>query len=154
MKKLFWLIPYMMILVLVFYNVASAVEIGIKWKDEDPNCTTGEDCYQIGDIISIKENNAWWGSSFDPRLDPNSDFVIFQITDLTMQEALASQWNQPLYNITDPENPIIIKKRQFNIDKVGKVPQNIINYIENNDGFIVTDKATVNGWLHNKEGEL
>lgn len=151
MKKLFWL--YVVILVLGFYNVASAVEIAIKWQDESAGCD-GSDCYQIGDIIAIQENDSWWGSSFDPRLDPNSDFVIIQITDLTLEEALASQWNQPLYNITDPENHIIIKRRQFRIDKDGKIPNNIKKFINNNDGFIQTDKATVNGWLGNKEGLL
>ena len=147
MKKLI-LFVYAVILVLGFYNVASAVEVAIKWCDQNTSAT-----YEIGDIIMAQENDTHWGG-LDPRLYPDNCFLIVQITDLTMEEFQASQWNQPLFNITDPQNPVVLKKRQFQIDKNNKIPKNIINFINNNDGFIVADKATVNNWINNKEGQF
>ena len=51
MKKLI-LFVYAVILVLGFYNVASAVEVAIKWCDQNTSAT-----YEIGDIIMAQEND-------------------------------------------------------------------------------------------------
>ena len=109
--------------------------------------------FEVGDIIDIKEDGQSWGGS-DPRINPLSCLVIIQVTDMTLAEFMDTQWAQPQYNLTDPDNPFRIRKRQFKIDKNDKIPNNIINYIENNDGFVQFDKATLNNWITDKDGQL
>ena len=141
MKKLLWL--YVVILVLGFYNVASAVEIAIKWIDN------GRGNFEIGDIVAVKENGENWGG-VDPRINPESSLVIVQITDMTYAELTELGWARSVFDETDPDNRVRLLKRKSKIDKDGKIPNNIINYIKNNNGFIVTDTATVTNWITHK----
>jgi len=115
MKKLLWL--YVVILVLGFYNVASAVEIAIKWIDN------GRGNFEIGDIVAVKENGENWGG-VDPRINPESSLVIVQITDMTYAELTELGWARSVFDETDPDNRVRLLKRKSKIDKDGKIPNN------------------------------
>ena len=141
MKKLIFL--YALILLLGFYNIASAVEVAIRWIDN------GRGNFEIGDIVAVKDNGANWGG-VDPRINPESSLVIVQITDMTRAELAELGWASSVFDNTDPDNRVRILKRKSKIDKDGKIPNNIKNYIANNDGFIVTDTATVTNWITHK----
>ena len=141
MKKLIFL--YALILLLGFYNVASAVEVAIRWIDN------GRGNFEIGDIVAVKENGENWGG-VDPRINPESSLVIVQITDMSKAELTELGWARPVFDNTDPDNRVLLLKRKSKLDKDGKVPKNIKNFINNNNGFIVTDTATVTNWITHK----
>ena len=133
------------ILVLGFYTVAPASEVLIFW-DVPPAGSS----YEQYDIVQVQLDDSYWGG-VDPRRNASSQFIIVQLTGLSIEDF--TQYFQPLWDMTDPESPIMIKKRQFKFDRK-KIPQNIVNYINNNNGFVVVSESQWNSYITNKEGQL
>lgn len=148
MKKAL-LIIYAVILVIGFYNVANAFEAAIRWKPYPDTQPVSEE----GDIIQILDDGAWWGNAIDPRINPNSNYIIIQVTGIPADDPAVSQYFAALWDRTDPDNLILIKNRQFKFDGQ-KIPQNVINQINNNNGFLAVTEAQWNNFITNKEGLL
>ena len=143
MKKVVLLAVMLLALAINCY----AAEVAIMWNWESPE----PDGYKFGDIVAVLPDGSAWGTSIDPRINPESRFIIVQITGVPVADF--NQYFQPLYDWTDPENPVLIKKRQFKLDE-GKVPQNIKNNISKNNGFVTITIDQWNAFITNKEGQL
>ena len=139
MKRILFAILFFVLSV----QIASAVEVAIRWIDN------GRGNLEIGDIVAVKENGENWGG-VDPRINPESSLVIVQITDMSKAELTELGWARPVFDNTDPDNRVLLLKRKSKIDKGNKIPNNIKNFINNNNGFIVTDTATVTNWITHK----
>ena len=143
MKKLLLATAFL----LTFVSVASGAEIAIMWNWESDDAMG----YKLGDIVAVMPDDTSWGTQVDPRINPNSRFIIVQITGLPVDDF--NQYSQALYDWTDPENPVMLRKRQFKFDE-GKIPQNILKKIEQQNGFIIVTPEMWNNFIGNKEGTL
>jgi len=148
MKKILMII-YAAILIIGFVNVANAFEAAIRWKPY-PDYQPVSD---LGDIIQIFDDGFGWGNAIDPRINPNSNYIIIQVTGVPADDPAVRQYFKALLDETDPDNVIVIKNRQFKFDGT-KVPQNVINQINNNDGFFIVTGTQWNNFITNKEGQL
>lgn len=64
-------------------------------------------CYKLGDVVQVFED----GTPFvNPPAPP---FYIVEITGLS--KALAEKYTQPQVDLTDPENPIMVRRRKYGI---------------------------------------
>lgn len=152
MKKI---LGFVICLMFVASN-AFAFEAAIRWQPYPAGNTTSE----IGDVIQIFDDGADWGTSIDPRINPNSNYIIVQVTGVPADDPAVVQYFERLTGCCN-ESPIpgeepqsfVIKKRKYKFDQL-KIPQNIINYIENNDGFVVVTEVQWNNYITSKAGQL
>ena len=89
---------------------------------------------QIGDIVVIKPNGWEWG-----REETLPNYYIIKVPNISVEEAEYA--TQSLMDTTDPEKPVMLKKRKY------QIPQSIINQLNNNDGVITTQVDST--WLAN-----
>jgi len=127
--------------VLALTNTAYAFEVAIRWTTPNPGSE-----YEIGDVVMALEDNADWGTSIDPRINPASNFRLIQVTGVPAESA--TQYFQELYTYEHPN----WKKRQFKFDDL-KVPANILNTLDR-DGIIYATIEQWNTFITNKEGLL
>jgi len=76
---------------------------------------------ELGDIVVIKSNGWTWGNE-----EGLPNYYILKVPNLTIEDA--SHLTQSLVDDSDPEHPIIKKKRRY------QIPQQIISHLNNNDG--------------------
>jgi len=89
---------------------------------------------QLGDIVVIKPNGWVWG-----REETLPNYYIIKVPNISVEEAEYA--TQSLMDNTDPEKPVMLKKRKY------QIPQQIINQLNNNDGVITTQVDST--WLAN-----
>jgi len=89
---------------------------------------------QLGDIVVIKPNGWTWG-----REETLPNYYIIKVPNISVEEAEYA--TQALMDNTDPDNPVTLKKRKY------QIPQSIINQLDNNDGVITTQVDST--WLAN-----
>ena len=66
---------------------------------------------QIGDIIVVRPDGWQWGKE---ECLPN--FIVVKVPQMTESEA--KKYEESLQDNSDPEKPIMLKVRKYNIDKV------------------------------------
>lgn len=99
------------------------------WKTNEVNKLTPEEKksydsrIEIGDIVVIKPNGWEWG-----REETLPNYYIVKVPNISVEEA--EHLTQSLMDTTDPENPVMLKKRRY------KIPQTIVNQLNANNGVM------------------
>lgn len=130
-----------LLFVCLLWSTANAAEILIRWTD-----TPAGSGYNRLDVVSCHPDDQPWGR-VDPRVNPDSDFIIVQLTGLDC--LVFEQYYQPYY--ANPDDLLPLRERQYGFDET-KIPQNVINQINNNNGFIVITTNQWNSYIKNWEG--
>jgi hypothetical protein len=103
MKKLILLLA----LIFSLSSICQAAELLVKAED---SWGTNEARSRKGDIIVVKPDGWKWGKEECPPR-----FVVVKLKDVTVEDV--KYLEQPLYDMSDPKNPVILKRRQYSIDK-------------------------------------
>ena len=59
-----------------------------------------------GDIVCVRPDSHAWSDAEKPKV----------ISVLGLSYAIAKQYEEPLLDLTDPDNPVMIKRRKYKID--------------------------------------
>lgn len=111
-----------------------------SWDNQKVNSLTAQEKQQydsrieIGDIVVIKPNGWEWG-----REETLPNYYIVKVPNVTVEQAQYAV--ESLTDTTDPDNPVMLKKRRY------KIPQQIINHLDQNGGVYTVN--TTSEWVDN-----
>ncbi len=105
-------------------------------------------CYKIGDILSVKEDIAHDGDIVKNPIAPGRYLVkVLGITRAQVEKYMASKVDN-----TDPEHPIIIRRRLRHLD-LANIPAGIKNKLQN-DRYAEVTVNQIRNYLKNKDTGL
>jgi hypothetical protein len=97
-------------------------------------------CYKLGDVVQVFEDGTRC------VIPPAPPFYIVEITGLS--KALAEKYTQPDIDLTDPENPIILRRRKYGI-AVAAIPTAIRTALQTNR-YVKVSWTQVRDYVRNK----